>query len=319
MKALGMLSGGLDSQLALKLIKEQGIELEAFHYQSVFDPQANRPWEENSAYLAAQHLGIPIHVEEISLDLLERVKKPLHGHGAGLNPCVDCRIMTFSKAKEYMAKTGAEFLVTGEVLGSRPMSQFMKALLTIEKESGLEGLVVRPLSAQVLPLSLPEQRGWVDREKFLSISGRSRKIQIELAKELGIINYPNPAGGCLLAETLFVPRLERLLEENSHPDLRELNLVKIGRQLITTTNERVIIPRDQEEDDRLQKLIRPNDLTLRLKEVLGPTCLIVNPNADEATVLEAASLLVRYSKARKETSVKVLVGGAHPWELLVNQ
>jgi len=307
MKALGMLSGGLDSQLAMKLMLNQGIEMVAFHYRAEFCTGVSKGQTENVAVRAARKLGIPIHVIDITLPMLEVIKKPKHGHGSAINPCIDCRIYTFTQAKKYMAEIGASFLVTGEVLNSRPMSQRPQTLGVIERQSGLEGYIVRPLSAKALAPSIPEQKGWVDREKLLAIDGRSRKIQIALAQELGIVDYPTPAGGCLLAEKEYEVKLTQLLEENPFPEIRDVELLRTGRHIIAQDGTRYIIPRNQVEDEQLSAIIRPTDLVLRLKDILGPSCLIVNPNAGDETIKEAATNLVRYSKARDQKKVTVII------------
>ncbi|MCM8761412.1 MAG: hypothetical protein NC933_04695, partial [Candidatus Omnitrophica bacterium] len=196
-KAVVLFSGGLDSILATRLMMELGIEVACVHYYIEF---AACGGGETSAVNAAKMLGVPIKIFDITAEYLEMFRNPKHGYGANINPCIDCKILMLKKAKEYMAEIGASFLVTGEVLGERPMSQRRDALNIIEKNSGVRGILLRPLSAKLLVPTIPEAKGVVDREKLLDIQGRSRKIQMELAARFGIKEYPNPSGGCLLTD-----------------------------------------------------------------------------------------------------------------------
>src|SRR3990172_5077850 len=211
MKALALLSGGLDSTLAAKVILEQGIELEALNFLTVFCTCTNRGATCLASQKAVETLGIPLKVFNISEEYLEIVKHPKHGYGSNMNPCIDCRIFIMKKTKAYMEKSGASFIVTGEVLGERPMSQRRDAMRLIEKEAGLEGVILRPLSAKLLPVTVPEKEGWVNRETLLAFQGRSRKPQMKLADHYGIHDYPSPAGGCLLTDPGFARRMKDLM------------------------------------------------------------------------------------------------------------
>ncbi|MFH1707160.1 MAG: hypothetical protein ABIF71_04500 [Planctomycetota bacterium] len=215
MKAVGLLSGGLDSTLALRIVKDMGIEIHAINFTSPFCSCTSKRSTCSAAAAAAGKLAIPMQSVALGEEYLAIVRNPPHGYGAGANPCVDCRILKLKKAGEYMSAIGACFLVTGEVVGQRPMSQKLQQLLHIEKEAGLQGLVVRPLSAQALPETIPEQRGWVIRAGFLAITGRSRKPQIGLAAELGIGDYPCPAGGCKLTEKGFSRKVFDLIRHKN--------------------------------------------------------------------------------------------------------
>ncbi|MGB2661131.1 MAG: hypothetical protein WBB86_06095, partial [Candidatus Omnitrophota bacterium] len=211
MKAISLLSGGLDSILATKLIIEQGIEVEAVNFLTVFCNCTSRGKTCLAGKSAADQLGVELKVMEVSKDYFEIIKNPKYGYGRNINPCLDCRVFMFKKAHEYMKETGASFIVTGEVMGSRPMSQRREAMRIIERDSGLGGLLVRPLSAKLFEPSIPEKEGWVDREKFLEIQGRSRKPQIKMAADFGINDYPCPAGGCLLTDVGFARRMRDLM------------------------------------------------------------------------------------------------------------
>ncbi len=203
-KAIGLLSGGLDSTLAVKIIIEQGIEVIALNFMSPFCAcTAKSAGCKSEAMKVSKAFGIQIKPVFLGEEYLEMIKNPKHGYGRALNPCVDCRIMMFKKAGQFMKESGASFVFTGEVLGQRPMSQRKDTMRIIEKESGLEGLIVRPLCARLLPETIPEKEGIVDRNQLLRIQGRSRKEQIKMAENLQIQDYPCSAGGCLLTEKGF--------------------------------------------------------------------------------------------------------------------
>ncbi|MBW2000225.1 MAG: hypothetical protein JRJ29_19985, partial [Deltaproteobacteria bacterium] len=207
-KAVGLLSGGLDSTLAARLMLDQGIQVYAINFTSPFCTCTPKGAGCASVITALRQLGgIPLRRVFLGDEYLEIVRSPKHGHGSGINPCIDCRILKLKKAAAYMKEIGASFIFTGEVLGQRPMSQYRAALHIIDRESGLEGYVLRPLSASHLEPTVPEQKGWVDRKRLLGIKGRSRKIQMTLAAEKGIKDYPCPGGGCLLTDRNFAHRM----------------------------------------------------------------------------------------------------------------
>lgn len=268
-----MLSGGLDSTLATKLMLNLGIDLEAIYFYTVFCT-CNRG--NNGCGFHAQRIArefaITLKVMDVSQEYLGVVKRPKYGYGSNLNPCIDCRIFTFKKAKEYMQEIGARFLVTGEVSGERPMSQTLRSMKIIEKESGLTGLILRPLSANLLEPSIPEREGWVERGRLLSIQGRSRKPQIKLAQELGIRDYPCPAGGCLLTDPIFSKKVKDLIEHNEL-DLDNINLLKTGRYLRLSPEIKLVIGRNEEENKRLVNFARPEDWIFQVIESPGPTAL----------------------------------------------
>ena len=204
MKALCVFSGGLDSMLAAELIRGQGIEVLALFFETPF-------FESRKARKSAESLKLPIEVVDISERHLAMVKNPKHGYGSHMNPCIDCHALMFRVAGEMLAEKKAFFVVSGEVLGQRPMSQNKQALATVASESGLHGLLLRPLSAKCLPETIPEEKGWVKREDLMDFQGRTRKPQIDLAAKRNITDYPSPAGGCLLTEKVFSRRLKDLL------------------------------------------------------------------------------------------------------------
>ncbi|HEY5996196.1 MAG TPA: hypothetical protein VIU29_04205, partial [Candidatus Deferrimicrobiaceae bacterium] len=229
-RAVILLSGGLDSTLAARLLVDQGVELHALHFTSPFctcsrGGDGHGAGCQSQAQVVAVELGIPIKTVVKGQDYVDLIRKPSHGRGSGMNPCIDCRIFTLRKAKEYMQSIGATFLVTGEVLGQRPMSQRQDSILFIEKHAGCADIILRPLSAHHFEPTLPEREGWVDREKLLAITGRSRKEQIALADEMGMVDYPCPAGGCLLTDKTFAIKVRDLFAHSGEVTMADLNLL----------------------------------------------------------------------------------------------
>ena len=263
-KALALLSGGLDSTLAVKVMLDQGIAVEALNFTSPFCTCTSKNAGcKSEAVRVAEEFGIPIKVMNKGIEYLEIVRQPRHGYGKGMNPCVDCRIFLLRKAKEYMAESGADFVITGEVLGQRPMSQRRDTLRVIERESGLEGLLLRPLSAKHFKPTIPEQEGWVDRGKLLAMEGRSRKAQMELAAELDVKNYPCPAGGCLLTELSFVSKIRDVFDHADELNLRDFRLLKLGRHFRIGPRTKVLIGRDDAENEVLGHAIQPGEAAIR--------------------------------------------------------
>jgi tRNA U34 2-thiouridine synthase MnmA/TrmU len=253
---------------------------------------------------AVENLGIPLKVFNVSEEYLHVVKHPKHGYGKNMNPCIDCRIFMLKKTKAYMEEVGAAFIVTGEVLGQRPMSQRKEAMRLIEKEGGLEGFILRPLSAKVLPTTIPEKEGWVDREKLLNISGRSRKPQIELAEHFGIRDYPCPAGGCLLTDPGFSKRMKDLLLY--HPDfsLNDVHLLKMGRHFRFSHLVKLVVGRNEEENQRIRTFAQNKDILLKVSGFAGPLSLL-RGKFDEKDIGKAAAITVHFSKAKDLSKVEV--------------
>lgn len=294
-KALLLLSGGLDSTLAAKIMMEQGVELEAIHFTSPFCRCSGRlSGCGRQAALVAREFGIPLHIIPKGLDYMKVVERPRFGYGSGMNPCIDCRIFMLSKARELMPQLGASFIVTGEVLGQRPMSQHRHALDLIERESGLEGLILRPLSARRLAPTRPELQGVVEREKLLTISGRSRKEQIALARDHGIKDYPCPAGGCLLTDKTVAARLRDLFAHQPRYTLADLHLLTIGRHFRLSEGLKIILGRNQEENERIAALAVEGTTLIRPQGFRGPTALLVGvaTNGAEET---AGRMIAAYS------------------------
>ena len=304
MKAISLLSGGLDSILATKLIVEQGIEVEALNFMTVFCNCTAHGKTCLASKSAADQLGVELKVIEVSKDYFEVIKNPKYGYGRNINPCLDCRIFMFKKAHEYMKEAGASFIITGEVLGSRPMSQRKEAIRIIERDSGLEGLLVRPLSAKLFEPSIPEKEGWVDRQKFLEIQGRSRKPQIKLASDFGINDYPCPAGGCLLTDPGFARRMRDLMEHKKKFDVNDVKLLKTGRLFRLSPDAKMVLGRDQNENERLLTLAREDDIIFRPVSVRGPVG-VGRGDFDEKSLRAAARIIARYGDASVEEETEV--------------
>ena len=303
-KAVALLSGGLDSMLAIRLLLGQGVAVEALHFVSVFDCGATDAENCASSQRAAAQLGVPLRFEEISGELLEIVKNPKHGRGSNMNPCIDCHAMMVRRAARVMREVGADFLCTGEVLGERPMSQRRDALGIVERDAGAEGLLLRPLCAQLLEPTIPEQKGWVDRAKLMRISGRCRKPQFELAKALNLGPFPTPAGGCLLTDPGFSARMRDLLKHQPDCTPDDVRLLKVGRHFRLSPAVRAVIGRNEGENRIIEEIARADDLLIEAAEHSGPLALLRGP-ASEAELVQAASITLRYGKAAKLPSASV--------------
>jgi tRNA U34 2-thiouridine synthase MnmA/TrmU len=308
MKAIALLSGGLDSILAAKIVMEEGIELEALNFLTVFCNCTHRGETCLASQKAVEGLGISLKVINISAEYLTVVKHPKHGYGRNMNPCIDCRIFMLKKAKGYMESSGASFIVTGEVLGQRPMSQRREAMRLIEKESDLEGFILRPLSAKFLPVSIPEQKGWISREKLLNISGRSRKPQIKLAEHYGIHDYPCPAGGCLLTDPGFARRIRDLMAHDPEFSLNDVHLLKIGRHFRLSPKLKLVVGRDEEDNKKLETFAYEQDVLFKAAHHPGPLSLL-RGEASLEEIERAAAITARYGKAKDLEHV-----GVHYWK-----
>jgi tRNA U34 2-thiouridine synthase MnmA/TrmU len=295
-KAISLLSGGLDSILATELIRRQGIEVITFNVKTPFGiPKKDGASE---ASQAAEQLKVPLKVLCVEQDYLRMLRNPKHGYGKNLNPCVDCKIFILKKAKKYAKEIGADFIFTGEVLGERPMSQHGPALKVIAEESGLKGKLLRPLSAKLLAETAAEKKGLVDRTKLLSIQGRSRKPQFALAQEYGITVYPSPAGGCLLTCEEYSKKLRDLFENKKHISRADIALLRVGRHFRLGKNK-IIVGRNEVENKFLAANKVGNDFYFEPCNVVGPTTLLQGPKT-KAAIETAAKLTASYSDAKSE-------------------
>lgn len=298
-KAVSLLSGGLDSSLAVKLVQNQGITVEGVNFTTPFFSSEN-------AKKAAKTLGIKLRVLDITDEHLEMLKNPKHGYGKNMNPCIDCHALMVKKAGRLMEEIGASFIVTGEVLRERPKSQNKQALWIVEKEGRYPHRVLRPLSAKLLPETQPEKERIVERDKLLAIEGRSRKEQMKLAKEFGIRDYPTPSGGCLLTDKIFSNRLKELLNEKKEIGAADVELIKHGRHFLVKGKGRVVVSRNKEENEVLLQLVRSGDMLFRVKDKPGPITILRGENGRMNEVIKRAAVLTaRYSSARNLPEVLV--------------
>ena len=301
-RALGLCSGGLDSMLAGLVLRQQGIDVAWITFETPF-------FSADKARAAARQTGIPLTVREITPDYLRMLRNPPCGYGKHMNPCMDCHALMFRMAGEWMQKHGYDFLFSGEVVGQRPMSQTKTSLRYVEKHSGFDGYILRPLSARNLPATIPEQRGWVDRERLLDLSGRSRKPQIQLAAEFGITEYPTPAGGCLLTDPGYARRLKDLFAHQAHTSNRDLELLKHGRHFRLDASTKIIVGRTQKDNQRIEALNDDDaDIHLKVKDFPGPFVAVRGRPSPEA-LDQAAAICAGYSKATREVEVIVLASG----------
>ncbi|MBL7071487.1 MAG: 7-cyano-7-deazaguanine synthase [Candidatus Omnitrophica bacterium] len=302
-RALVMISGGLDSSLAARILQEQGIEIEAVHFTGVIHAGVYNEYN-SRARRFADKLGIKLTTFRIEDDFIKVLTNPSYGYGSNFNPCVDCRIYTLKRVGEYMRRSGASFIATGEVMGQRPMSQRKPMLDLVEKETGLTGYLLRPLCAKLLKPTIPEEKGWVDREKLYDISGRSRRPQMELAKKLGVTDYPAPAGGCLLTDPIFTIRLKDLLKHEGLT-MEAMHFLKVGRHFRLSENTKAIVGRDQDDNSRLEEIVTDKEIMLKLKDIPGPITVLKGQPTDQ-DIEKAGAITAHYSKAKGEGSVSMV-------------
>jgi len=301
-KGLGLCSGGLDSILAGVVLWEQGIDVVWVTFETPF-------FSADKAKNASRMTGIPLIIREITDRYLPMLKNPPVGYGQRMNPCMDCHALMFRIAGEMMGETGADFLFSGEVMGQRPMSQTRTSLRYVEKNSGYDGSILRPLSAKNLPPTRMEEEGLVDRERLYDLSGRSRKPQIALAKAMGITDYPAPAGGCRLTDVGYSRRLRDFFDHSDTVERSDLELLKYGRHIRLSPSVKVIIGRGEAENEWILGLCRPDrDVRIRMHAMPGPEALIPGGvDVDTEAVETAAAICAGYSRAPADIPVEVLI------------
>lgn len=317
-RALGLLSGGLDSTLAVKVLQEQGIVVECVNFHTGFciqshtgsmrNPKPGAAPPRHDALFAADKLGIRLHMVDIAEDYVRIVTNPKYGYGKNLNPCLDCKIFMVQKAMEMKHSMGFHFLFTGEVMGQRPMSQRRDTLPKIDRESGAAGWLLRPLTALRLPPTEPEKRGWVDRNRLLGFSGRSRKPQMALAAQLGVQDYPSPAGGCcFLTDENYARKLQDLWQYRGSKaySMEDVLLLKAGRHVRPAVHYKLIIGRDESENHFLSGFVSGRIL-LRSLDLPGPLTLVEGSPSDEELTL-ACRLAARFGKGRDLSEVAMVV------------
>jgi len=323
-KAVSLISGGLDSLLATKAMIEQGIHVEGInfftgfcvegHTHAIRKKKSSKPKRNNSLWVAEQ-LGIKLHIVDIVEEYKDVVLNPKHGYGANLNPCLDCKIFMVKKAHEWIAEHDFDFIVTGEVVGQRPMSQRRETMPIIAAESGADDLLLRPLCAQNLPATKPEREGWVDRDKLFDFSGRNRKPQMALAEKWKLDDYAQPAGGCcFLTDPNYSGKMKDLLGhrgENRTYEMDDIMLLKIGRHLRPRENFKVIVSREEGETRFLQGY-KKQFTYVKTASCNGPLTLLDGSDISAEDIYLAASITARYSQGRDEDEITVKI--ARPGE-----
>jgi len=316
-KAVALISGGLDSMLAARVIQDQGVQVEGINFYTGFCVEGHthairkrdrdKP-KRNNALWVAEQLGIKLHIVDVVEEYKDVLLNPRHGYGANLNPCLDCKIFMVRKAHEWIQAHGFDFIVTGEVVGQRPMSQRRDTMPVIARQSGAERLLVRPLCAHNLPQTLPEQEGWVDRERLLGLNGRSRKPQMALASHLGITDYAQPAGGCcFLTDAQYSVKLADLWQARGERryELDDIILLKVGRHIRPSPQFKLIVAREEGEG-RFMQGYRARYTSLSTLSHPGPLALI-DGRASPADIELCARAIARYSKGRDAHQVSVEV------------
>lgn len=307
MKAVALYSGGLDSTLAILVAMRQGVGVTAVTFLTHFGCDiSDKSSCSKNPFSAAEKFGFEVKLSHLADRFIEIVKKPKFGHGRNMNPCIDCRILMLKEAKELMKMRGADFIITGEVLGQRPMSQRRDTFPKIDREAGVSGYVLRPLSAKLLDPTVPEQTGIVNRENLCDFHGRSRKPQMALAKEFGLTDYPPPAGGCLLTDPQYSYRLKELLTHNPRPSLKDIQLLKHGRHFRTAESCKIIVGRDENDNNAIHAIADESDCILYVDGVGSPLTVVCGDITDDALNL-AAAICARYSDANKQPLVEVSV------------
>lgn len=307
-KAVALLSGGLDSSLAVRMMLQQGIDIEAVAIKTPFCDFDCGKGCGHRVKEVADELGIKLKTVYFGEEYLRMLKNPKHGYGSGMNPCIDCRGMMYNAAKEHMKKTSADFVITGEVLFQRPMSQNNRALHIIEKETGMECKVLRPLSAKHLPSTEAENTGLIKRENMGDIKGRSRKGQLALAKHFGISEPPNAAGGCLLTDPGFSKRVKDIMDHcDGIPTLNDIELLKVGRHFRISHDAKFVVGRNKDENEVMKALVTHGDIVIEVKDYVGPTCILRCKNYDDSLLAKCAAIAARYSDAPRDNLSKVYI------------
>lgn len=318
-KAVSLMSGGLDSALATRIILDQGIDILGLYLSSPFGCHED-------IVKVADSLGVPLKIVEKGSDYLDLIRNPKYGYGKNMNPCIDCRIYMFQMAQAVMDEVSADFIVTGEVLGQRPMSQRKNAFQIIDRDSEMEELILRPLSAKNLPPTKPEREGWVDREKLLAIAGRGRTEQLSMADALDLKGYSAPAGGCLLTDENFSERLSSFFKTRPKGSMAEARLLRYGRYFNLNEETFVLVGRDKEENEKLEELsldeVKNGRMVFFKPDFAGPVAVLsgnFSATLSEALFGEVHKLIVRFSKRIPEWGmIRVSVGDGTPTSYLVH-
>jgi len=305
-----LFSGGLDSSIAILMMLKQKIEVRALMFLTHFGCEiSDRSSCSQNPYPIAEKFGFQVQLCHLGENFIDVVRNPRFGHGKNMNPCIDCRIMMLQEAKYVMEQTGAVAVVTGEVLGQRPLSQTRDRLNLVERESGLRGKLLRPLSARLLKPTIPESEGIIDRNLLESIAGRGRSRQMQLAEEFGLDDYPNPASGCLLTDPNYSRRLKDLFKHVPQVLPDDVNLLKVGRHFRFSPESKIVVGRNKSDNEAMLKYRNSTSVVLEAKDTGSPITLLIGEASEEA-IIAAARATARYCDQKREESVRVTV--THP-------
>ncbi len=299
-RAISLISGGLDSAVGTKLIIDQGIEVIGLHFASIFASKRDKE-RGLQALRTAKELGIEIITKNKGDDYIEIIKNPRYGYGKNMNPCIDCRIYMLRLTKDLLAELDASFVVTGEVLGQRPMSQRRNTIELIEKQSGLKGLIVRPLSAKLFPPTIPEQEGIVDRERLLNVAGRGRQVQYQLVETYKLTEFGLPGGGCLLTDPIFSRKLKDLMATDKVYTTKDIELLTMGRHFRLSPTAKLIVGRNERENEYLAALWEPPYVLMYPVGFTGPHA-VLKAEVTESTIMTSAQVIARYGKNLASTA-----------------
>jgi tRNA-specific 2-thiouridylase len=304
-KAVALYSGGLDSTLAILQMMKFGVEVEAISFLTHFGCDATDSSSCGSdPYPAAQKFGFKVKLAHLGQKFVDIVRNPRFGHGKNMNPCIDCRLIMLEEARHYLEMSGGDFVITGEVLGQRPMSQRRFAIDLIARNSGLAGRLVRPLSGRLLPPTVPEKEGLIKRDWLLDIQGRSRKRQMELAAGFGLTDYPNPASGCLLTDKNYSNRLRDLMTHKPDLDFNDLNLLRVGRHFRLGPATKLVVGRKESENLTIESLCQIGDIIFEATDFKSPLGLLRGESDEELTNI-TASIVARYCDGKREALLRV--------------
>ncbi len=303
--AVALFSGGLDSALAILLMQRQNIEVTALTFLTHFGCDiSDRSSCGGDPFPIADKFNFKVKLMHLGDKFLEIVKNPKYGYGKNMNPCIDCRILMLREAHQLMKLINADFIITGEVLGQRPKSQRRDSMNIVKRDSELGGLLVRPLSGKLFPETIPEKTGLIDRNLLENISGRSRKRQMELARKFGLDDYPTPAGGCLLTDPVYSRKLKDLLDKSGNCDLNDINLLRVGRHFRLDDHTKVVVGRNEKENEIIEQLAKPEHLILEAVNTGSPLTLYIDSQGNDNLAM-AAAITAHYCRLKNEPEVEV--------------
>lgn len=304
-RALALFSGGLDSILAMKLIIEQEVEVIALYFETGFGSTKDIKKKHQDLMELCNKIGAKLQIVDIKDEYIKKVLfDPKYGYGKNFNPCIDCHAHMIRVAKALLKKLDAKFIISGEVVGQRPMSQRIDALKIVNQLSDADGLILRPLSAKLLPITVPEKEGWIDREKLLDISGRSRSRQLELAKKYNIDHFPSPSGGCLLTDEHFSQKIEEFIKFDKF-EVEDIEILKVGRHFRLPNGAKLVVSRNKDENQKIEELKFNKYIKFSLP-LPGPLSLLSKSATKKDREL-AAKIALTYSKAKKDERYSIKI------------